>query len=160
MNGKHELLVYADDVDMLGENSQTVRENTEIFIKVKEIGLEVNSKRTKYMITSRHQNVVQNGNVVIGNLSFENMGKFKYLSVCVCKVFCLEAGLSLVMHYQGSTYLSLLDKKRSEIVCQVLSSLSQWPYGNTFHCTHKHKSASNTTTKYPIPQIAPKLSQP
>ena len=33
MNGKYQLLVYADDVNMLGENLQTVRECTEIFIK-------------------------------------------------------------------------------------------------------------------------------
>ena len=32
--------------------------------------------------------------------------------VYVCKVFCLEAGPSLDMHYQGSTYLSLLDKRK------------------------------------------------
>ena len=45
MNGKYQLLVYADDVNMLGENLQTVRENTEIFIKAsKDIGLEVNSE--------------------------------------------------------------------------------------------------------------------
>ena len=50
--------------------------------------------------------------------------------------------------------------ERNEVVCQVLSSLSQWPYGNTFHCIHRHKSAANTTTKHPIRQIAPKLSQP
>ena len=34
MNGKYQLLVYVGDVNMLGENKQTVRENTEIFIKV------------------------------------------------------------------------------------------------------------------------------
>ena len=45
---KHHLLVYADDVNMLGENLQAVRENTEIFIKAsKDIGLEVNSKKIK-----------------------------------------------------------------------------------------------------------------
>ena len=45
MNGKCQLLVYADDVNMIGENLQTVRENTEIFIKAsKDIGLEVNSE--------------------------------------------------------------------------------------------------------------------
>ena len=32
LNGKHQLLVYADDVNMIGENLQTVRENAEIFI--------------------------------------------------------------------------------------------------------------------------------
>ena len=37
---------YADDVNMLGENLQTVRENAEIFIKTsKDIGSEVNSER-------------------------------------------------------------------------------------------------------------------
>ena len=42
--------------------------NTEIFIKaMKDIGLEVISEKTKYMITTRHQNVVQNQNIVIGN---------------------------------------------------------------------------------------------
>ena len=74
LNGKYQLLVYADDVNMLGENLQTVRENAEIFIKAsKEIGLEVNSEKTKYMMTSRHRNVIQNQNILIGNLSFENV---------------------------------------------------------------------------------------
>ena len=40
---------------------------------------------TKYMITSRHQNIVENQNIVIGNLSFENFEKFKYLGVTVTK---------------------------------------------------------------------------
>ena len=44
MNGKIQLLVYADEISMLGENLKTVRENAEIFIKAsKDIGLEVNS---------------------------------------------------------------------------------------------------------------------
>ena len=36
----------------------------------------------------------------------------KILMLYVCKVFCPEAGPSLNMHYQGSTYLSLLDKRK------------------------------------------------
>ena len=56
LNGKHKLLAYADDVNMLGENLQTVRQNTEILIKAsKDIGFEVNSEKTKYMITSRNK---------------------------------------------------------------------------------------------------------
>ena len=51
----------------------------------------------------------------------------------------------------GNTYLSLLDKRKEwgSTECQVLSSLSQQPYGSTFHCTHRHESAANTTTKHP-----------
>ena len=78
--GNVQLLVYAHDVKMLGENSQTVRENVEIFIKAsKDIGLEVNFEKTKYMIVSCHQNIIQNQNVVIGNLSFENVEKSRNL---------------------------------------------------------------------------------
>ena len=80
MNGKYQLLVYADDGNMLGENLKTIRENTEIFIKAsKDIGLEVNSEKTKYMITSYHQNVKQNQNIIIGNLLFEHVEKFRYI---------------------------------------------------------------------------------
>ena len=58
--------------------------NAEIFIKSsKGIGLEVNCEKTKCMIRSRRQNVIQNQNIVIGNLSFENMEKFRYLGVTV-----------------------------------------------------------------------------
>ena len=84
MNGKYQLLVYADDVNMLRENLQTIRENTEIFIKAsKDIVLEVNSDKTIYMITSCQQNIVQSQNIVIENLSFEKVEKFKYLGVTV-----------------------------------------------------------------------------
>ena len=70
--------------------------------------------------------------------------------VCVCKVFSPEAGPSLDMHYQGSTYLSLLDERKEKgNMSSPFLSLSQWLYGNTIHCSHRHKSAANTTTKHP-----------
>ena len=50
--GKHHLLVHADDVNIFGENLQTMCENREIFIKVgKNIILEINSATTEYRPT-------------------------------------------------------------------------------------------------------------
>ena len=84
MNGEHQLLVYADDVNMLGEKLQTTRENREIFIKAsKDINLEVNFKNTKYMIIRHNKNIGQNQNILIENLSCENVEKFKYQGVMV-----------------------------------------------------------------------------
>jgi len=54
LNGTHQLLVYANDVNILGGRVHTVKENREALIVVsKEIGLEVNADRTKYMVMSR-----------------------------------------------------------------------------------------------------------
>ncbi|KAJ4437693.1 hypothetical protein ANN_17838 [Periplaneta americana] len=85
-NGLHHLFVYADYVTMLEENPQTIRENMGILLEPsKAISLEVNLEKTKYMIMSRDQNIVRNGNIKFGNLSFVKVEKFKYLGATVYK---------------------------------------------------------------------------
>jgi hypothetical protein len=53
LNGTHQLLAYADDVSILGGSAHTVKENVEALVDAtKEIELEVNADKTKYVIMS------------------------------------------------------------------------------------------------------------
>jgi hypothetical protein len=83
LNGKHQLLAYADDVN-LGDNIDTIKNNTETLIdSSKEIGLEINVEKSMYMLLSRHQNVGQNRDIKIPNRSFENVSQLKYFGTTV-----------------------------------------------------------------------------
>jgi hypothetical protein len=84
LNGTHQLLAYADDVNLLRENIYTVNRNTETLIEVsKEVGLEINVEKSKYMMLSRHPNVGQNRDLKIANRSFRNVSESKYLETTV-----------------------------------------------------------------------------
>ena len=51
------IFVYADDVSVLGGSMYTLKKNTEVsVVATKEIGLEVNADKTKYMVMSRYLN--------------------------------------------------------------------------------------------------------
>jgi hypothetical protein len=49
----------------------------------KEVGLEVNTEKTKYMLLSRHQNAGQSYAIMIVNRCFENVAKFRYLGTTI-----------------------------------------------------------------------------
>jgi hypothetical protein len=84
LNGTHQLLAYADDVNLMRDNIDTIKKSTECLIDAsKEVGLEINVDKTKYMLLSRHQNVDQNQDIKIANRSFGNVSQFKYLGTTV-----------------------------------------------------------------------------
>ena len=50
----HQLLAYADDVNILGGSVHTLKENAEALVAAtREIGLEVSADKTEYMVMSR-----------------------------------------------------------------------------------------------------------
>jgi hypothetical protein len=52
LSGTRQLLVYADDLNLLGDNIDTIKKNTEtVFGSNKEVGLEVKAEKSKCMLS-------------------------------------------------------------------------------------------------------------
>jgi hypothetical protein len=84
LNATHQLLVYADDVNILGGIIHSIKKTAEdLVIASKEIGLEVNAGKTKYMVMSRNQNARHNHSIKIESKSFERVEEFKYLGTAL-----------------------------------------------------------------------------
>jgi hypothetical protein len=80
LNRTRQFLAHADEVNIVGENVDTTKKNTEALLgAIKEVGLEVNPERTKYMLMSRSQKIGRKHSIKIANRSFEDVAKFKYL---------------------------------------------------------------------------------
>ena len=91
LNGTHQLLVYADVVNILGGSVHTIKKNTEaLVVDSKEIGLEVNADRTKYVVMSRDKNAGRSHNIKIDNSSIERKEEFKCLGTTLTNQSSIE----------------------------------------------------------------------
>ena len=80
LNGTHQLLAYAHDVNVLGGSIHTLKENAEALVAAtRKIGLEVSADKTKYRVMSRDQNAGRIHSVRIDNSTFKKVEEFKYL---------------------------------------------------------------------------------
>ena len=79
LNGTHQVLAYADDVNILRGSTHTVKENAEaLVVATKETVLEVNADKTKYMVMSREQTAGLSPTMKFDNISIEKVEEFKY----------------------------------------------------------------------------------
>jgi hypothetical protein len=108
LNGTHQLLAYADDVNLSRDNIDTIKKNTESLIDAsKEVGLEINVEKTKYMSLSRHQNAGQNCDIKIANRSFEIASQFKYLETTVTNQNLIQEEIKRSLNSGNACYHSV-----------------------------------------------------
>jgi hypothetical protein len=105
LNVTHQLLAYADDVNIVGGYINTINKNTDALLDAsKEVGLEVNLEKTKYMLMSHSQKMGQKHSIKIRNRSFEDVAKFKYLGTTLTDQNCLHEEIKSRLNSGNACY--------------------------------------------------------
>ena len=74
LNGTHQLLAYADNVNIMGGSIHTIKKNAEALVAAtRETRLKVSADKTKNMVMSRDQNAGRSHSVKTDNSTFERV---------------------------------------------------------------------------------------
>jgi len=121
LNGTHQLLVHADDVNILAARVHTINENTEaLIVASKKIGLEVNADKTKYVVMYRDQNTEQSHSMKTDNSSFERVEEFIYLGTTLTNQNSLQEEIKRRMKSGNACYHSVQNLFYSSLVSKIL----------------------------------------
>jgi hypothetical protein len=124
LNGTHQLLAFADDVNLLVDNIDTIKKNTETLIGAnKDIGIEINIEKTKYMLLSHHQNIGQNQDIKIANRSFENVSQFSCLEMTVTNKNLTQEKIKRRLNSSNACYHSIQNLLSSRLVKNLKISI-------------------------------------
>ena len=108
LNGTNQLLDYANDVNTLGRSVNTAKRNTEaLVVASKEIGLQVNADKTKYVVMSRDQNPGRSHRIKIDNSSFERLEDFTHLGTTLLDQNTIQEEIKIGLKTGNACYHSV-----------------------------------------------------
>jgi hypothetical protein len=88
----------------------------------RDVGLEINAEKTKYMIMSRHPNSGQNQNIRIDHESFENVATFKYLGMTLTNQNDIHDEIKSRLNSWNACYYSVQNLLSSCLISKNLKS--------------------------------------
>jgi hypothetical protein len=110
-------LACGDDINLLGYDTNTIKENKETLPGAsKDVDLEINAKKTKYMIMSHNQNSGQNQNIRISNESFQNVAKFKCLGMTLTNQDDSHDEIKCTLNSRNTCYHSVQNRLSSHLI--------------------------------------------
>jgi hypothetical protein len=121
LNGTHQRLVYADDVNILGGSVRTVKENAEaLALASKETGLEVNADKTKYTVMSRDQTAGRCHSMKTDCSSFEMVEEFKYFGTTLANQHTIQEEIICRLKSGNACYHSVQNLLCSRLLSKTL----------------------------------------
>ena len=131
LNFSYQLLVYGDNVTILGGNVHTIKKHTEaLVVASKENGLAIRADKytSKYVVMSRDQNAGRSHHIKTDNSYFERVEEFKYLGTTLTNQNSiweenksrLKAGNAWYHLVQNRLSSSLLSKNLKIKICRTI----------------------------------------
>jgi len=121
LNGTHQLLAYADDVNILARSIHTLKENAEALVAATRYnGLEISADKTKYMVMSRNRNAGRNRSVRINNSTFERVDEFKYLRTTLTHQNSIPEEIKSRLRLGNACYHSVQNLLSSRLLSKIL----------------------------------------
>jgi ribosomal protein S2 len=118
LNRTHQLLVCDDDMNLLGDNIDTIRKKKQKLLNdaSKEVGLEVNTEKTEYMLLSCHQNSGQNHDTKTANRTFENVAQLRYLGTATTNQNLIQEEIKRRLDSANARYHSVQSLSSSRLL--------------------------------------------
>ena len=122
---------------LVGDDIKTIERNADVLLNAcKEIGLAVNTGKTKYMEIACHQGMIANEHNMIGSNSYEKVKTFKYLGSLSTNQNSIQDKAGNSYYYSVQTLLSsrLLSKNlkikiyKTIILPAVLYGCEAWSH--------------------------------
>jgi hypothetical protein len=85
----------------------------------KEVGLEINVEKTKYMLLSRHQNSGRNRDIKVSNRSFGNVSQFKDLGARVTNQNLIQEEIKRRLNSGNACYHSVKNILSSRLLSKT-----------------------------------------